>query len=548
MGITSIGSVPLASAGFGGPLIAQWVDDFPRVRAFFRRDPRLAADWTSLFEELAAHPYPRAELAEVLVRSAAAMHAPAAVLAQAAAFRAPNTLAVITGQQPGLFGGPLYNLYKALTAIKWARELAKKFGSTWNFVPVFWVASDDHDLGEIDHAYFLDAGSKLRLLRTELGETARGAAAADVSAREGLEALRKALAEVLPAAAPDLLAPYFTANLGAAFARLLTRWLGPLGLVVVEAPAIRPFGRSHFARELEEYPKTCGLLRASARALQTAGYEPEFSEAKDSPHLFLTAHGIRARLEPAPDSGGAAFVERSAAFHSRGLEPATHARTALQALLTAHPERFSASAAFRPVLQNLTFPVAAAVLGPGELAYWAQLAGIHDHFGAVWPMLVPRLSATLLDAPAQKDLRKLGASVEDLFLPREDLKRKLLSGGDADAVLEAGSASILAELGKLFDRIRELDRGLDPLFEKARERIAHELDRIAEKTKASLAQKDGAGLARLEHLASLARPKGKPQERILSTAQFLARHPNLAGELLDALDPLDFRHQVWRVE
>lgn len=542
MSATLIGSVPFPAAGFGGKLVADWTSDFAKVRPFFRRDPRSEADWSALFKELSAHAYPRHELAEALVRATDDAKAPLAAKDNASRFLEKNSFAVITGQQAGLFGGPLYNLYKALTTVKLAAELQKRHPE-FRFVPVFWVASDDHDLDEIDHAYFLESGGGTRRLKVEIGAEARGCSAVDVTVRDSISALAKPLEELQPGAAQALLEPYHTKNLGAAYAQLMTQWLGHLGLIVVESYEIRRLGGKLYQRELNEYPKSCALLREAGKRLQALGYPVEFNEPKDAPHLFAASNAIRAKLEPA-DAEGKRFTERSPAFAARGQEPDTFEKTTLLLTAETQPEVFSASAALRPVLQQLAFPVAAAVLGPGEINYWVQLPGLHDHYDAVWPMIVPRASITLLDAQAEKAVRKLDLKPADLFLPAADLKALALGGSIAEGALNSGREGVLAEFDRMFEKIREGDKGLDPLFNKARERIVHELERIAEKTRASAAQKDGAGLARLERLIAFLRPDGKPQERTLCTAQFLAQHPNLAETLLESLDPFAFEHRV----
>lgn len=545
MSITRLGAVPYAAGGFGGKLLANWVENFEAVRSFFRRDPRNAADWAALFKELAAHEYPRHALAETLVRATEASGAPQAAKDNASAFLKPNTFAVITGQQAGLFGGPLYNLGKALTAIKLARELERRHPEH-RFVPVFWVASDDHDLDEIDHACFLEPSGGTRQLKAEIGPEARGSAAVDVTIRDTVAQLAGPLEEVLPGSGQDLLEPYRAANLGAAYAQLLTRWLGHLGLVVVESFDLRRFGSKLYQRELKEYAQSCALLRAAAARLKAQGYTAEFEETKDAPHLFISSNAIRARLEPDPAQPGQ-FIERSPAFIARGQEPDQYPLAALLISAETQPEAFSASAALRPVLQQLAFPVAAAVLGPGEINYWVQLPELHDHYGAVWPMLVPRATFTLLDAQAEKAVRKLDLKVPDLFLPRADLQALALNGSAAEGALNAGRMHILEAFEQLHRQVRAVDQGLDPLFNKSRERIQHELDRITEKTRASIAQRDSAGLARLEYLSGLVHPRGKPQERTLAAAQFLHRHPALADELTEALDPFAFEHQVWGI-
>jgi len=544
MPLSEWGRVPYARAGFGAALMRDWVNDFEKVRPFLRRDPRKTEDWTKLLEELRAQAYPRAELSALLQKTLSEYGAAAPALENARALAQPNTFAVLTGQQAGLFGGPLYSLLKAITAIKLARELSARHGV--KVVPVFWVASDDHDLGEIDHAYFSGANGALERLHLKLGAEAKGASACDVKAGEGLEELARALTALLPEAAPALLAPYQTRNLGAAFTELLTRWLSPLGLIVVESRDLRALGQKLYARELEEYVTTAAELRESAKAVRAAGYEAQFSGEDAHPHFFITSQGLRARLEPEVD--GALFREKSAAFAAHKIEPASYTKADLANLIAAQPERFSADATLRPVVQQAIFPVLSVVLGPGEFAYWIQLAPLHDRLGAVWPMLMPRASVTLLDAAHAKHARRLELGPDEIFETLDVLKVRLLKGGPAEAALLRARERIGGGLEALEHEIGEQKLGLDTLFGRARERIGHELARIEEKTRAALLQRDGAKLAHVEALSRFVLPSGNPQERTLCGGQFMTTRLGLAEELAETLDPFCFEHRILIME
>lgn len=516
----TLDSVPYATAGFGDALAADFAGDFAKVRPFFRRDPRSEKDWNDLFEELEAHAFPRAALAEACAGSLNAHGAPDESLANAQALGEANVFAVVTGQQAGLFGGPLYALHKALTAIKLARVLNERHGPTKRFVPVFWVAGDDHDLAEIDHADFLAPNGTVERLRLDLPKDAAGKSACDVGAAPAA-ALKAELEALLPEAAAELLGAY-AGSLADGFARLMLRWLGRLGLVVVASQALRALGKDLYTREVREYEKSAEAIRAAGGRMGKAGYAAGFEKPAAAPNLFVkAASGLRERMDPS-----------------------AHTQSELLALIEKEPARFSAAAALRPVLQDSIFPVAAAVLGPGELSYWAQLTELHDRYGAVWPMLVPRASFTVLDAQGEKAFRKLGAAAEDLFLDEAALKTKFFAGGELGAKMDARAKRILEELAALHAEVRAVDGGLEPLFEKAKSRIENELQRIREKTAASGAQREQAAAARLAHLSALCRPKGRPQERVLCVAQFLAQQPDLPEALLEQLDPFAFEHRI----
>jgi uncharacterized protein YllA (UPF0747 family) len=312
--------------------------------------------------------------------------------------------------------------------------------------------------------------------------------------------------------------------------------------VAVESVKLCALGGELFAQELREYKQTGALVHAAGQALEAAGYVPGLVEDAPAPHLFLMRQGIRVALEPMED--GNAFRERSSALAAHGLSPQTHDLPAIERRALQSPQDFSPSAALRPVWQDLALPAAAVVLGPGELAYWAQLAALHDRCRAVWPMVVPRASLTLLDAPALRAVRKLNLTPEEVVLPWGELKRRRPDLGAEASKLGQEAAGILEALERMHQQVRSVEHGLETLFAKARERIGHELNRVVEKTRSTLAQRDETGAARLEYVASFVRPKDRPQERVLCSAQVLTRDPALPARMLELLDPLSFQHHL----
>jgi bacillithiol biosynthesis cysteine-adding enzyme BshC len=549
--VTRAATVSYATAGFGNTLTHDLARGVPSAQAFFP-----SVHWESVVREIDAHTYPREQLVQILKQAAAKTNAPAPVLGNIERLRQTGTYVVATGQQAGLFGGPLYSLYKALSALKLARTLETRAGGSARFVPVFWVAGDDHDLAEIDHADFYQHDGTVRRIRAKFNAESAGRSSCDVTLDAGaLEELRAELIDAFKLSSPPtapadpeelarradaLVAAYRGQTLSEAFGVLLQEWLGPLGLVIVQSCDVRPLGAELYRRELADFDVTGRLIHEAAVSLERYGYKPGFSgKLRRGPHFFVvTEKGhIRARLEPLDK--GARFQESSPAFESRGIAPRTYSRTELEALIAREPGRFSSSAGLRPVLQQTIFPVAVAVLGPGEIDYWAQLKKVHDQFGVVFPVVVPRATLTLLDERAAQNLRRMGMEpgAPDLFLDADALRKKLAHSGALSESITAHTAAILAEFDKMAGDVHAVDRGLKPLFDKTRERFTHELQRIAEKTAASLNQHEGAGQARAQQLSAFVRPKNTPQERVLVIAQFIARYPNLPAELLEIIDP-----------
>lgn len=551
MSVSRVDKVSYATAGFGDVLTHDLACGVPAALPFFP-----AQRWDEVAERVAARAYPREELCRVLERSAAESGAPPGVLDSIALLRQPRTYVVATGQQVGFLGGPLYTLHKALSAIALARKLEQEAQGAARFVPVFWAAGDDHDLAEIDHADFLEADGTLRRVRLVLSPESQGCSACDArldGSQANVEALRAELRGALGSEelAEETIKLYVACDLSAAFTRLLYRWLGGHGLVVAQSSSVRALAAPVLQRELHEYDITSRLLQEAAVRMQKHGYKPGLSaRERAAPHFFIASepHRLRVRLEPAAQ--GDRFQERGSAFEARGVAPRAFTRDELANLAATQPRLFSADAALRPIVQQHVFPVVAAVLGPGEIAYWAQLKQLHDHFGVVWPLIVPRATMTLLDAHADKALRRLGLAptAPEVFQGFEALQKLAAPGGATGAKLEAHISGIRTAFEALAGEAQAADAGLKPMVDKARARIEHELGRIAEKTKASLSQREDAGGKRLRYLAALARPRNSPQERVLNTGQFLARRPTLAHDLLNVIEPSGREHMIVALE
>ena len=210
------------------------------------------------------------------------------------------------------------------------------------------------------------------------------------------------------------------------------------------------------------------------------------------------------------------------------------------------PQACTASAPLRPILQQAIFPVVAVVLGPGELAYWAQLGKVHEHYGVTWPVIVPRASLTLIDAAGEKAVRKLGLSdaPRELFLSEKELARRAAAGGELGEKIAARTQTILKELDALQADIHRADAGLDTMLEKLRSKIEFELSRVAQKTVEAADKRGDAKAARAAVLSALVRPKNEPQERVLCCAQFMQKYPDLPERLLQIINPDDRDHAI----
>jgi bacillithiol biosynthesis cysteine-adding enzyme BshC len=387
----------------------------------------------------------------------------------AAALALPGTVAVVTGQQAGLFGGPLYTLLKAVNTVTVARHVAATTGAT--VVPVFWVDSEDHDWDEIRSAHALDRDANLVHVALDVlpgaGVQPVGRLVLDASVAETITAF---VAQVPPTEYTAGLAECLRrcycegTRVATAFAMLLDELLGPEGLVVFEAddPAAKPFAASVFRRELANPCEAATLSTKGGERMTAAGHAPQVTSADDSVGLFYLDGTGRRPIRFRDDQ----FIV--------GDEPKS--KPALQAEAEEHPDRFSPNVLLRPLVQDVLFPTVAYVGGPSELAYQVQLADLYAAHGLERPMLVSRASATLVDSAALKFLERSGMPLESLQ-PQDESALNRLLGGQLPPALDEACSELDAFIVSCSDRLRSAATAVDPTLSGA---VDTTVDRLRE--------------------------------------------------------------------
>ncbi len=359
----------------------------------------------------------------------------------------PGTVAVVTGQQVGLFLGPLFTVYKAASAVVAARALSEETGRPC--VPVFWLQTEDHDLPEVDHCLMPRAeGEPLRVALSlpdaAVSRVPVSQARLGEGVRAALAALRVELGE-LPHAGEVLefleraYRPEVT--LPEAFAEVLSSLFADEGLVVLDARDARlgALAAPLHRRALEEAEAIASALAARWAALAREGFSEQVHLRPGAPLSFVSpegADGPRYRLER-----GAAGDTWSLVGHPEG---ATVRTSQLRDWLAQEPRRFTTSALLRPLLQDTWLPTAAYVGGPGEVAYFAQLAPLYAHLGLPMPLVVPRARFRVLEARTRSLLTTLGLTADEAAAPRDTVLARLADregagGHESPASLEAGS-------------------------------------------------------------------------------------------------------------
>jgi bacillithiol biosynthesis cysteine-adding enzyme BshC len=467
-------------------------------------------------------------------RVAAALIAEGAAAAPRDLLMKGGALAVTTGQQAGLFTGPLYGVLKGLSAAALAAELTAR-GTP--HVPVFWVAGDDHDFAEINHCDVI--GNDGRPVRIVLRERPQGAAMlpayreiVGTDARRALTELESQLPEgdFRTDALAWLTRAYGDAatNLAEAYARALAEVLGPFGVVVARgwdgalksaaAPVL--LGAARKAAELDQ------ALAAEAERLKKAGVGAPVEVGQGLSLLMVETAEGRDRLKVAP--GG---FETRRGRHAMLLKD-------IEQMIAGSPDKISGNVLLRPAVEAAVFPTVAYFGGPGELAYLAQTGPVFELLGVPRPARLPRLSGFLVEAKVDKVLERYGLTPADFAVPEgalmSRLAREQLPAEAADA-LAALRASITERYATLQAEAAKVDKTLEKPVENARNQALVASNEIEKKLVAALKRANETTVQQVARARDQLYPGGEPQERVITAASFLARHGrDLLGQLFEA--------------
>ncbi len=483
-------------------------------------------------------PRPRAAVAEALVRQQESRGAVEAAR-RASLLREPDTVALVTGQQPGLFGGPLYVLYKALGALKVAKLLEAKGRPA---VAVFWVASDDHDFAEVRSASVIDESGQIRTLRYAPRAEPIGQPAWKIALDETMAALVTELGQALPATPfrDEILARVAECyrpgqSLSGAFARLLSRLLPDLVVLDPADPELKALSVPPLARELGEGSPTSRLAMEAGKALLAAGYHQQVPVRPGFLNVFVYLEGERRALGTV-----------NGQVEVRGLGRKMPVEE-MQNLLEAEPVRFSAGVLLRPLVQDTLLATAGYVGGPAEIAYHAQIGPSYAHFGLPRPVLLPRPSLTLLEPAQARALEAEQLKLTDLEGDPEGLLSQWAREAypDVEAAFARTREAIDREMGTVETTLAALDPTLRAAADAARGRTLHQVETLHEKAIRVLKKRDRTRAERLRRTRDALFPGGSFQERGLGFVGTLARHgPGLIPQIEEAMDPFARGHQV----
>jgi bacillithiol biosynthesis cysteine-adding enzyme BshC len=521
-------------------LFSTFIDEFSRVSRYYGHPPTESGILAAAGEVKLA-PEARRTVVEVLREQNQRLGAGAALdpaTARNLDRLAAGAVAIVTGQQVGLFSGPAYSFYKAASAVRWAEEITKRGADA---VPIFWLATEDHDLAEISHS---DWNTRSGLVHYELPvrKEDTGHRVGEVVFRENLKALVASAAESLEgpfaeevsAALRESYAPGET--YGSAFGNLMARLLAGRGIILIDPldPRLHRLAAGVYRRALDDADSLRDALLARSKELDRSGYHAQVKVTRETTLLFYNVDGKRQplrRLNGSFSAGKASFSPDE-----------------LRAAIEKSPEAFTANVLLRPVIQDTILPTAAYIGGPAEIAYMAQAQVAYKALIGRMPAMLPRAGFTLVEPAIARVLKKYGLELRDVIRGRQYLRAKMeqksLPRGLARR-FETDEKALQKVMKSYRKKLERLDRTLIGALDATERKILYQFTKL--KGKAGRAEAFRTGVLDLNErlLLDALYPHRDLQERTLCALPFIAAYgPPLFEELARSADLASPQHHI----
>ena len=515
----------------------------PSIQPFYPHSPHFKEWLKAEAATLQYDPSRRERVSAILDRQNASWDASPQTLANLARLRR-GAVAVVTGQQVGLFGGPMFAIYKALTAVKLAEEAT---AAGVDAVPVFWLATSDHDLAEVNHISLPGPDGLLRTLTTSSHGVA-GAPVSDVRLGEEILPVVEEAASLLgDSEASQFLRESYRPGetLGTAFARFYARLFGAWGVILLDASdaELHRVAAPIYRAAVERAEELDAALIARGQALEGAGYHQQVKVTASSVLLFAMREGARTAMHRRVSGANTAeFVI--------GSEPVAEKLSSAELLdrIATAPENFSPNVLLRPVVQDYLLPTLAYTGGAAEAAYFAQVGAVYEMVLRRVTPIVPRFSATLVEPKVQRWLGQYGIAVPDAFQGLEALRQTLASRtlpAGLQAAFERANKSVEESFSGLQEALAKLDPTLVEACQTGVSKVHYQLDRLRERATAAELRRSEVVSRHAEGLSQALYPNGALQERGVAGIYFAARHgTELLRSLHDTLRTDCHDHQI----
>jgi len=432
---------------------------------------------------------------------------------------------VIGGQQSGLWSGPLLVIHKAVSIIQAAASASKQLGRP--IVPVFWIAGEDHDWDEVNHTYVVGADQSLKKLSLAKSTNSRTAVSRTVVSKEQWQEAIGELNEQLPGSEfkEGLIAKLMdisekSTSLSTFFAAILQELFSSYGLLLIDSDyaELRSLEKPMFSKLLKHNNELESAYIATAEKVRQMGYALQADVNAGSSNLFLFAKEL---------GGDRTLLYKQGDLYQDRKGQVQWSYEQLQQLLEEQPASFSNNVLTRPLMQDYVFPVLATVLGPGEISYWALTGEAFKTIGMEMPIIVPRMSYTLIEGIISKNMEKYELSFKDVMEQFQERKKQWLEQQDELHIkdrFEKVKEQFIEMYEPLLQLAGSIQNGLSKLGETNMAKIVEQISYLESKTIDAQEKQFEAAIRQLDRVELAIKPAGKPQERVLSMISYWNRY------------------------
>jgi len=528
--------IPFSSIPHTTKLFSDFLSYAPEVRKFFPNPP----DASQVAERSATVPHGteiNVKVADVLEKQNRAWGASEKTLDNIRRLRG-GAFAVVTGQQVGLFGGPLLSLFKAASVLALAKQVES---AGVPCVPIFWMATEDHDLAEVNQALLLSNDFQLVPFAAST-DGKPDSPVANVRLAEGTNKLVAQAAEVLgESLAADYLRESYREGetLSGAYAKLFTRLFTEHGLIVLD-PAdaeLHRIATPLFVEAIERAGELDKALLERNREISKVGYHEQVKVTEESTPLFALVDGARV---PIHRSNGEFAIRKE--------------RVSLDELkrrIVATPENFNANVLLRPVLQDYWLPTLAYIGGPAEIAYFAQVGVVYERLLGRVTTVLPRMSATLLEPRVERLLAKYGLDLPELFQGETQLRDSLAARSlppELTLDFERGRLAVEEAMQRISESLQKLDSTLVEAARRAANKMRHQVGRLEKRAAQAELRRNEILTRHATQIENALYPHRILQEREIAGLYFFAKYgPELIERLVETAQARCPEHKVVRL-
>ena len=541
-------------------LFLDYLRDPAALRRFYPEAVRFHYDLSARAERvLGAYQTDRGALCDALAEMNRGWGASETTLANIRELRAADCLAVVSGQQAGLFGGPLYTIYKALSAVKLAECMMQRGVKA---VPVFWIATEDHDFAEVANADLINRDCALSRVSVPLAMHLEGLPVGRVALDDSINDTVQSLLAALPQTefsedVEKLLRDAYQPgrNYGDAFAQLVTSLIGQRGLILLDPldAELKQLAAPLYAKAAGRAQEIALAIANRSRELETAGYHAQVAPSENSFPLFLhdengTRHALTRTENGKYRAKGAGQDPGQKPDREGGRNSGEYTAEELSEWALREPERFSPNVTLRAVVQDFLLPTVAYYGGAAEIAYFAQTSEVYCLLDRPATPILHRASMTIIEKHTWRSLERYKIDLRDFFAGFDHVVARVVEeylGKETSAAFDHTTTTFNQELDALQEQLRRVDPTLADSLETGRRKINYQIDGLRTRFQRAQMARDEAVHRQLQHAFDLLYPNKALQERSINITSLLSRHGRYVVDwIYDAIDLGSNEHEI----